>query len=395
MARALRIAHCVEQYAPAIGGMPEVVKQLSERMVRMGHEVTVLTSHHAERVTDTLNGVRIRSFPISGNAVAGIRGSTAPYLQALRDGGFDVVTFFAAQQWSLDTALEHLDTIPAKKVFVPTGFSALNRPDWRSYYAAMPGYLAKMDMNVFLSDRYQDIAFARAHHTPALTVIPNGASEIEFGQRSSLDIIGELGLPKDTRIILHIGSYTGAKGHREAIAMFVKAAPKNSALVLIGKGNGVLERAFERHYSYIPLRLLSLLKGTRILFRELDRAHTVAALQHAQLFLFPSNIECSPIVLFEAMAAGLPFLSSRAGNAEEIVEWTAGGWTIPGTRDAHGLERPDIAAGAALLRSLMMDTPRMLAAGEAGHRAWRARFTWQHIAEQYMATYRSLLEPIG
>ena len=118
MAAVLNIAHCVESYAPAKGGMPEVVRQLSERMVAAGHQVTVFTSTHAQRETNVINGVNINCFSISGNEVEGIKGDTAAYLRQLREGNFDVIVFFAAQQWAFDSVADELSSINSKKVFV-------------------------------------------------------------------------------------------------------------------------------------------------------------------------------------------------------------------------------------------------------------------------------------
>ncbi len=391
MDRPLNIVHCVESYAPALGGMPEVVKQLSERLVRMGHRVTVFTKAHPYRKPDQLNGVEVRGFQLSGNHVDGIVGDTAPYLQALRESKADIITFFAAQQWATDIALPHLGSLPGKKVFVPTGFSALYDPRWSGYYRQMPEWLGDMDLNVFLSHHYQDIAFAKEHGAANLTVIPNGASEEEFDRPPTHDMRKSFGIAADQPLIMHLGSYTGIKGHREAIQLFVKARTGNAVLVLIGNGNASLERIYQRHYSYFLLRLSAWLKRKRLVFLELDRPSTVDALKQADLFLFPSNVECSPIVLFEAMAAGVPFLSSRAGNAAEIVAWSNGGWTIPGHQDALQRERPDIAAGARMLEEILHDPAKRKEAARAGHQAWRERFTWRHIADQYINAYKHLV----
>jgi L-malate glycosyltransferase len=390
MDRALNIAHCVESYAPALGGMPEVVKQLSERMVRMGHSVTVFTSTHPERGTGSINGVNVRAFAIKGNAVDGITGDAEAYVQAVQNGGFDVVTCFAAQQWATDALLPHLHTIRTKKVFVPTGFSALHDPRWADYYRKMPAWLAAMDLNIFLSHRYQDIALAKSNGLSNLMVIPNGAAAEEFDRPVSHDFRVAHGITEEQQMVLHIGSYTGIKGHREAIRMFLRGSTGNAVLVLIGNGVKTLERYFHSHYSYWGSKLMARIRGKRILFIETDRSHTVDALRQSDLFLFPSNVECSPIVLFEAMAAGVPFLSSRAGNAEEIVEWSGGGWTIPSDPSTDRLEHPSVNAGAKLLGSLLEDTDKLKAAGKAGQEAWRERFTWQHIAEQYVAAYTQL-----
>ncbi|MBL7982741.1 MAG: glycosyltransferase family 4 protein [Flavobacteriales bacterium] len=391
MDRPLNIVHCVESYAPALGGMPEVVKQLSERMVRMGHHVTVFTKAHPDRKSDRLNGVDIRGFQLSGNHVDGIVGDTVPYLQALRESKADIITFFAAQQWASDIALPHLGSLPGKKVFVPTGFSALHDPRWAGYYGQMPRWLGDMDLNLFLSHHYQDIEFAKAHAITNHTVIPNGAAEEEFDRTPEFDLRSSLGIEPAQPLVMHLGSYTGIKGHREAIQLFVKARTGRSVLALIGNGNVALERIYQRHFSYFLLRLSALLKRKRIVFLELDRARTVDALKQADLFLFPSNVECSPIVLFEAMAAGVPFLSSRAGNAAEIVAWSNGGWTMPGHRDAQQRERPDIAAGARMLEEILHDPAKRKEAAQAGHQAWRERFTWRHIAGQYISAYKHLV----
>ncbi|MBS1942219.1 MAG: glycosyltransferase family 4 protein [Bacteroidetes bacterium] len=391
MDRPLRIAHCVESYAPALGGMPEVVKQLSERMAAMGHQVMVLTSNHPQRMAGKLNGVVIQGFDITGNAVDGIQGDSSSYLLALRTGGFDVVTFFAAQQWATDAALPHLAQVPAKKIFVPTGFSALHDPRWASYFAQMPGHMKRMDLNVVLSSTYQDARFAQAHGVTNLQLIPNGASAEEFDGPADHSFRAAQGIATDQLLVLHIGSYTGIKGHREAIAIFVKAKTGKAVLALVGNGNAKLKQLFHRHWRYFLLRWQARSKGKRVLFLELDRAATVEALKEADLFLFPSNVECSPIVLFEAMAAGVPFLSSNAGNAAEIAEWSLGGWTIPGMRDALQREHPNISRGAQILGKLLSDGPKRSAAGKQGHAAWRDRFTWQLITEQYVEAYENLL----
>ena len=67
----MKILHTVEFYEPFKGGAQEVVKQLSERMVAMGHDVTVATTKLKERKSKNINGVKIEEFDISGNEVRG------------------------------------------------------------------------------------------------------------------------------------------------------------------------------------------------------------------------------------------------------------------------------------------------------------------------------------
>ena len=54
----LKILHTVELYSPSVGGMQEVVKQISERLVKKGHDVTVATTKLSNRKSKIINGVK-------------------------------------------------------------------------------------------------------------------------------------------------------------------------------------------------------------------------------------------------------------------------------------------------------------------------------------------------
>lgn len=390
----MRILHTVEFYHPSRGGTQEVVRQLSEHLARFGHDVTVATTTHPERAGATLNGVTIRQFNISGNEVRGYAGETAQYQQFLRRTRFDVITNFAAQQWATDLAFSVLDDIHAKKVLVPTGFSGLYWPQYRQYFARMPERMSAYDINIFLSRRYRDIDFARQHRITNFTVIPNGADEREFIPPSPVDIRQLLGIPADHFLAYHVGSHTNAKGHRETMEIFAKANIRKATLLLAGNvidaHLGCLPRCRARAAAF-TLSPRSFLNRKRIMVASLPREQVVAAFKAADLFLFPSNIECSPLVLFEAMAARTPFLTTDVGNAAEIIEWSRAGRLLPSVMDAEGFTRALIEPSVHMLEELYHDRPARHTMAEAGFRAWREKFTWTTIARTYETVYRSLL----
>ncbi len=388
----MKILHTVESYSPALGGMQEVVRQISERLVKLGHEVTVATRKHPERKFTVLNGVKIADFEIEGNRVRGIKGDEEGYLNFLLSSEFDIVTNFAAQQWATDIALPILDRIKGKKVNVPTGFSGLFDPAYSDYFSQMKTWMKSYDMNVFLSDDYRDIHFARQNGISKTTLIPNGASEEEFLPRPSMDIRQKLGIGKDEFFILHVGSYTGIKGHKEAAEIFLRAGISNSTLLLIGNQNEYFKKVYERSLKFGWLRFLNRKKKKTLISTFLNRAETVAAYQSADLFLFPSNIECSPIVLFEAMAAGLPFLTSNVGNAKEIISWSHGGELLPTAIANDGYSRADIRPSAMLLEKLYKDKQRRESLAASGQQAWRSTFSWEIIARQYEQLYLQLIQ---
>src|SRR3712207_4301212 len=113
----LRILHAAEFYPPSVGGVQEVVRQLSERLVARGHEVSVATGAMRERSGRQINGVRVEEFDVRGNEVRGIEGADVErYRRFVADGDFDVVMTYAAQQWSTDALLPVLEDIPARTV---------------------------------------------------------------------------------------------------------------------------------------------------------------------------------------------------------------------------------------------------------------------------------------
>jgi glycosyltransferase involved in cell wall biosynthesis len=251
-------------------------------------------------------------------------------------------------------------------------------------------------------------------------VIPNGAAASEFLAPVNSDIRSELGIPADHFLIVHVGSHTGWKGHAAAQQMFERANLPHSTLLIIGNSfsdsGGCAQACHQAVANWSQTRAFSE-RDQRLLVLELSREQTVAALRSAQLFLFPSNIECSPLVLFEAMASHLPFLTTAVGNAAEIIDWSGGGELLP-TRNRVYINdnrlkfivksiiiycqsywrgrRPKTTYSEALIRpsvrqleSLYRDPERRERLAQQGFAAWQEKFTWEKIAQEYEKIYNS------
>ena len=104
---------------------------------------------------------------------------------------------------------------------------------------------------------------------------------------------------------------------------------------------------------------------------------------NADLFVFASHIEYSPLVLFEAAAAGTAFLSAQVGNAHEIAEWTGAGMIGASFIDKKGYTHIDVTRFAEQWVQLVHDKVRRRELGTNGKRQWATRFTWERIAQQY------------
>ncbi len=437
----MKILHAVEFYSPSVGGAQEVVKQISERLAARGHQVTVATTHNPKRQSNIINGVQIEEFNISGNAVRGFTGETKKYQDFLKYGNFDIMMNYAAQQWTTDLVYPILDQIPYKKILIPCGFSGLYSPEYAGYFASLPETLEKYDHLVFHADDYRDTNFARQHGIQHWSLIPNGASSDEF---STVDptFRERYGIPQDALMLLTVGSHTGIKGHRLVLDMLQRLNINNAVLVIVGNalkpldrwlsikiqtGNlranfwplfrmlqkwefkSLLSRVFDlvmpllRGDLYIPgcmqdcharANHINLLGGKHTFLLDPPRPDVVAAYHAADLFVFGSNVEYSPLVLFESMASQTPFLSLACGNAAEIVSWSGGGKIIPTIQLPKGMVDGDPDVFANEIMSLLKNPSESTTLAKNGHAAWEDRFTWEKIVIQYENLYQNLLKEV-
>jgi glycosyltransferase involved in cell wall biosynthesis len=421
----VRLLFCCEFYHPSRGGVQEVMRQIAERLAPAGHEVTVATSYLPERDFTSHNGVAIRDFRIVGNAIVGMSGEIERYREFVFNFGADAVLIKAAQQWTFDALWPILGQINARKVFIPCGFSGLYEKAYAGYFAQLPDVLRRFDHLIFYAEKYRDIDFARAHGLTRYSILPNGASEREFEAPLDDTFRGGLGISEQEFVFLTVGTPIASKGHRQVVEAFARLRTKRRPVTLILNGEwpppfrpkSALATASRRATAVIRLFVHALRgwdwgvlqAGTKaaiersrsgraiedwirdaksqpdkkVLCTDMQRSDLVQAFMTADLFVFASIVEYSPLVLFEAAAAGTPFLSVPVGNAKEIADWTGGGMICRAEKDERGYTRVDPSVLAREMERCM-DSPDMLARiGATGKERWRRLFTWQAIARQY------------
>jgi len=373
----------------------EVMRQVAERLAADGVDVTVASSPHPDRARDTVhNGVRVVSFPIKGNRAKGIAGPIEEYRSFLLQGSFDALLIKAAQQWTFDAAIEVLPKLSCRKLFIPCGFSGLHDPLYANYFRLMPDWLRCFDGLIFYSNDYQDIAFARHHRVSQLHIVPNGVDEREFIDPSDHEIRERLGININDDLLLSVGSRLAAKGHWEVIRAFRHARLIRPATLVINAnspGNRFVE-LFKRQAKHLktgrwPLIWLAWLQrlqtsNKRVMIVDLPRFDVVNLYKSANLFILASHVEYSPLVLFEACAAGTPFLASSVGNSSEIALWTGGGRVIPRHAEASA-----ILSTSALeheMEDMLSDSGKLRAMGQTARTSiWNKGFTWDQIVPEY------------
>jgi glycosyltransferase involved in cell wall biosynthesis len=421
----MNILHTVEYYYPSVGGAQEVVRWISEGLVARGHRVTVATTRLDGRASLDINGVAIREFDVAGNSVRGLRGECERYQRFLLECDCDVMMNYAAQEWTMDLAIPLLERLPYRKVMIPCGFSGLYDPAYGAYFAGMPQVMRRYDQLVFHASEYRDIDMARQNGLHHFTIIPNGASRAEFAQTDT-SFRQRHGIPEESLVLLTVGSHTGLKGHRLCLEAFRRLDCENAVLVIVGNpfGGARLGRALIRRLLRVLGRrdlvmtaqvLRQVVRGhlgqgcdsdcrrralainmsrpgqPRVLLLNPPREEVVAAYHAADLFLLASNLEYSPLVLFEAMASRTPFLTLACGNAAEIAAWSGGGVVAPTRQEEGGFVDGDPVEFALEIDQLLSSPERRSQLAAAGHHAWLQRFTWEKLVQEYEKLYSCLV----
>ncbi|MDK2970771.1 MAG: hypothetical protein PWP23_526 [Candidatus Sumerlaeota bacterium] len=161
-------------------------------------------------------------------------------------------------------------------------------------------------------------------------------------------LLDEFGWPDDAVVFLHVGRLTKLKNQKVMMTAFRQVVDRLPNARLLMAGGGELREDLEKRHAELEL-------GDRCIMAD-DRHDIPELLNGADVFLLPSLVEGFSNALLEAMAAGLPIISSDAGGNKEIVRNGRNGFTCHSS-DLDGLAANCIAVGddAALRQTMRLN----------------------------------------
>ncbi len=273
----MKIVICSDSYYPSVGGVQIVLQQIAERLVKRGHQITIATSKLIERTSTIHNSVVIKEFDVSGNSNRGMKGEVQKYRDFILSEDYDVLLMKAAQSWTFDALMNDLEKIKKRKVFIPCGFSGLYYPYYEEYYKKMPDALKQFNHLIFYADDYRDINFAKKHNISNFSVIPNGASEIEFSAKEDKTFLERIGVDKKELILMTVGTFTGGKGHYEVASAF-QLAKFGEPATLILNGNTpdkqvklTIARLVKEYFKMGPLSMIKRILTNLLVFTGIKK----------------------------------------------------------------------------------------------------------------------------
>jgi glycosyltransferase involved in cell wall biosynthesis/O-antigen/teichoic acid export membrane protein len=406
--RAPRICLVTEIFHPEDqGGQGRQAFALARRMSAHGAVVTVATRRNFAASTpgEVIDGIRISRLAPTGLLKGKGWRAIPPTLLFLTL----LLVHLVRQRRNYDVILVH----GVKAVLIPTVLAArLLRKRCIVKVDAVaeleqevtPESLAQMKLRegatiVRFWVRLRDALLRQAHATVAISAeieaalrrrvgtatrvvrIPNGLelpdSRAPHSERPQLR--RHLGLP-DGLLAIYTGRLSRAKGLTMLLEVWSQIAREHADahLVLVGSGDRSFDGCEQELRDYIRAAQLD----SRVTFTgHVENVHEY--LQASDLFVSCSDSEGFGLTLVEAMAAGLPCVSTVVGVAPELIRNRHEGWLIP-VRDPAAL--------TATLHEALDLRSALPAIGAAARRAVARRFDMDEVARCYLEVCSELAQ---
>lgn len=347
-----------------VGGQERVALDLAIGQKARGHQVSVIS------LAPPPDGAMAAELEAAGIPTGRVekRGGLDPTLvprlaHALRERGADVVhthnplalIYGAPAAW-----LAGASTIHTKHGINPAGRGSC----WLRRTAAR-----LVDAFVAVSDTTAEQA--RAQHDTAtgkLHTIPNGIRLDRYAPnpeaRAAIRV--ELGLG-DAWVVGTVGRLDAVKNQAMLVRAMAPLLSSRARLVIVGEGDARPD--IEAAIAALPDPRWVVMTG-----RRMDVPRVIHAFD---VFALSSTSEGLPLVVPEAMAAGLPIVTTGVGGLPGVVDDQRTGLIVE--VDEHAL--------SAALAALQADRGRARAMGARARRAALARFSSDRMVDAYLGLY--------
>lgn len=301
-------------FPPEVGGLESHAFYLCRDLVRLGHEVTMVTSRstpHAPR-EELMDGVKVvrRWFPSRNPAgwVAHTVATIPTYLHLAR----------AADVLHAQTFASVLPAMLAKRrynrplvVTLHTShfLKLAQKPAWQPVLRRI---IRSADWLLTASAEIRDVAL-RLYPHPRAEAVTNGVDTAMFQA-----VAPSLPEPAAGRIRLIVPRRLF---HKNGVEYFVRALPlireqMDVEAILVGDGP-------EREKLERIARELNVLEQCHFLGAR-PNTEMPGLLRSASVAVFPSLMEATSVAALEAMSCGVPVAASHVGGLPEIVDETVG-----------------------------------------------------------------------
>ena len=394
MSKSLKVLQIVPSFSLVYGGPSQMVRGFSQALAEAGAEVTVATTDSNGDVDEAPLDVPLaqpvaqdnytvwyfrcspfRRYKFSLGLLRWLWEHAAEYDVAHIHALFSPVSSLAAtilRQRGVPYLLRPLGTLdPAdlqkKKQLKQLYAAVLERPNIAG--AAAIHFTSAQEAAV--SERFGT--------KTADVVLPLGVTSLP-DPNEAIDIYERFTIPRDRPIILFMSRLAPKKGLDLLIPALEMLQTEGVDFHLLLCGANPQDRQYEQlihtQIQNSPLQACSTLTG----FVSGDLK--TALLKTADLFILPSYYENFGISVAEAMLAGLPVIISDQVHIWQDIQQSQAGWICSCSQSSLITQ----------LREALKSPEERSQRGLNAAKAAQERYSWQAIAQQAIAVYRSILK---
>jgi glycosyltransferase involved in cell wall biosynthesis len=320
----MKILMISDVYFPRVNGVSTSIQTFRRELAALGHHVDLIAPAYPEPYTEDNRSLRVpsRYLPFDPEDRMMIPGAVRRLLPQLREAAYDLVhiqTPFVAHYLGIEIA-DLLD-IPRMETYhtffeeylyhyVPVVPKAALRALSRRFSRAQCN---QMDALVVPSAAMRDKLVEYGVRVP-MHVVPTGIPPAQFAAGDGDAFRVAHGIPGTRRVLLFVGRVAFEKNIDFLLRALERAVATIPDLLLVIAGEGPALASLKRLAARLNLQEHTLFVG------YLDRRGALLDCYcGADAFVFASRTETQGLVLLEAMALGLPVISTAVMGTRDIV----------------------------------------------------------------------------
>ena len=299
---------------PTYGGSGVVATELGKALAERGHSVHFISYALPMRLTGFMDNVVFHEVEISNYPLFDF----PLYTLSLASKMVEVAKFEKLDLFHCHYAIPHATSaFLAKEMLAPTNIKVITTLHGTdiTLVGLEPSFLPVMKFSIERSDGVTAVSRFLKEKTLTnygiekdIEVIPNFVDTRKY-QRNHSDEVRKHFAASGERILVHISNFRPVKRVADVIKVFHEVLKKvPSKLILVGDGP-------DRSQCEIMCRELGIQDHVKFLGKQTDVIHILSA---ADLCLMPSQSESFGLSALEAMACGVPVISSSVGGLPEL-----------------------------------------------------------------------------
>lgn len=322
----MRVLMISDVYFPRVNGVSTSIQTFAREFVEQGHAVTLIAPDYGRCAPEPFEVLRIpsRALPLDPeDRLLRVR-ALRRHRVDLATRGFDLVHIHTP-------FIAHYSGVAlARRLGVPTveSYHTFFEQYLDKYVPLIPGAWLRFAARRFSAAQCNDVdalvvpsqamlaVLQRYGVTTPAAVIPTGIKLDQFGRGDGAAFRARHGIPPQRPLLVHVGRLAFEKNVDFLLRVLARVKREIPAVLLVVAGEGPARRALQDQAQALGLAENTLFVG----YLERDGA-LQDCYRAGDAFIFASNTETQGLVLLEALAVGVPVVSTAVmGTAEVLVD---------------------------------------------------------------------------